>query len=201
MQHLRTSFRIVFYTMLFCCILYTLIILTVGQTIVPGTAEGWLLRDAQGNIIGSATIAQSFTQPEYLWPRPSAADYNAAGAAGSNLSPANKKLADRAKEILEKYPEQKIPFPADLVTASGSGLDPHITISAALYQAERIATARGVPRESVINVFNRNSIRAMGFLAEPIVNVLLTNIELDRIGTESAAATEPQERRGGTFRE
>ncbi len=178
---LVTSVRIVIFTMAVCCVLYTLLIFAIGQTIIPHTAEGSLITDARGKIIGSELIAQKFTRPEYFRPRPSAVDYNAAATGGSNLSPTNPELTTRAQEtIQEMNATSENPVPADLVTASGSGLDPHITLKAARYQAERVAKARGVPVETVISMLEKHAVKTGGPLTpEPLVNVLLVNKQLD----------------------
>jgi potassium-transporting ATPase KdpC subunit len=179
---LLTSVRVVVFTMAVCCGLYTLLIYGIGQAITPHTAEGSLITDAQGKVIGSELIAQKFTRPEYFWPRPSASDYNAAGTAGSNLSPTNPKLRERALEIIGTIgatPEN--PVPADLVTASGGGLDPNITFEAARYQAKRVADARGLPEEQIIGLIENHALKTGGMLTpEPLVNVLILNIELDK---------------------
>lgn len=178
---LVTSVRIVIFTMAVCCVLYTLLIFVIGQTLMPHTAEGSLITDARGKIIGSELIAQKFTRPEYFWPRPSAVNYNASATGGSNLSPANPELTTRAQEIIQAMNATKEnPVPADLVTASGSGLDPHITLHAARYQAERVAKARGVPVETVIGILEKHAVKTGGPLtSEPLVNVLLVNKQFD----------------------
>lgn len=181
-KQLVTSVRIVIFTMLVCSVLYTLLIFAVGQALTQHTAEGSLVTDAQGKVIGSELIAQKFTKPEYFWPRPSASDYNAAGTAGSNLSPTNPKLRDRALEIIGAMgTTADNPVPADLVTASGGGLDPHITLEAARYQAKRVAGARGLSEEEIIGLVENHALKTGGPLTpEPLVNVLLLNIELDK---------------------
>lgn len=179
---LLTSVRVVIFTMAVCCGLYTLLIYGIGRAITPHTAEGSLITDAQGKVIGSELIAQKFTRPEYFWPRPSASDYNAAGTAGSNLSPTNPKLRERALEIIGTIgatPEN--PVPADLVTASGGGLDPNITLEAAAYQAKRVADARGLSEEEITGIIENHALKTGGMLTpEPLVNVLILNIELDK---------------------
>jgi K+-transporting ATPase ATPase C chain len=176
--------RIVLVSMVICCLLYTLLILGVGQALTPYTANGSLIRNEQGATIGSELIGQKFSRPEYFWPRPSAVDYNAAAASGSNLSPTNPELRSQAKRIIAKLgvtARKKIP--ADLVTASGSGLDPDITLSAAEYQAERVASARGLPVTTVVKLLQRYANRPGGALTpDPLVNVLLVNLALDRLG-------------------
>lgn len=163
--------------------LYPLTILGIGQVTVPYTANGSLLRNPQGEIIGSESIAQAFTRPEYIWPRPSAPNYDASATGGSNWSPTNPALRERAVKILDRMRVEKAkPLPADLVTASGSGMDPHITLKAAQYQAARVAEARGIPVHSVQAVLEHHAEKIGGFLTiEPLVNVLLVNIALDRL--------------------
>jgi K+-transporting ATPase ATPase C chain len=154
----------------------------VAKVVTPDTAEGSLIRRADGTIVGSRLIAQKFEQPRYFWPRPSAPDYNASGAAGSNKSPTSEDLTKRAKELVEKYgatPER--PVPTDLVAASGGGLDPHITARAALYQADRVANARGIDRSKVEALIERHAFSPGGALTpDRIVNVLELNLALDR---------------------
>lgn len=176
-----TSVRIVIFTMAVCCVLYTLLIFAIGQTITPHTAEGSLITDARGKIIGSELIAQKFTRPGYFRPRPSAVDYNAAATGGSNLSPTNPELTERAQDIINAMGATvNNPIPAELVTASGSGLDPHITLKAARYQAERVAEARGLPIETIYSILDNHAVKTGGPLTpEPLVNVLLVNKQLD----------------------
>jgi len=157
------SGRIVLTTMIICCVLYTLIILGVGRIFVPHTANGSLIQNEQGVTVGSEAIAQGFSRPEYFWSRPSAVDYNAAATGGSNLSPTNPKLRERAETILTKMVvkgAESIPIPAipaDLVTTSGSGMDPHITLQGARYQVARVASARNMSSEKVIDILEQNA--------------------------------------------
>jgi K+-transporting ATPase ATPase C chain len=182
MNQIITSLRLLVITVGVCCVAYTIFIMIAGKIVVPHSASGSLLRDAEGNIIGSELVAQSFKQPEYLWPRPSAVDYNGAGAGGSNKSPTNPAVRDRAMETLKAYGVKSgNPIPADLVTASGGGLDPHITLKGAIYQSTRIAGARGISDEEVRRVLQDNSFIPGGAFGEPIVNVLKTNIALDEL--------------------
>jgi len=183
MNQIITSIRLLFITVFICCVAYPLFIMFAGKIVVPHSASASLLKDADGNIIGSEFVAQAFTQPEYLWPRPSAVDYNAAGAAGSNKSPTNPALRERAMETLKTYGVTAAkPIPADLVTASGSGLDPHITLKGAMFQSARIAEARGLAEDAVNKVLQDNSYIPGGvFAREPIVNVLKTNLALDEL--------------------
>jgi K+-transporting ATPase ATPase C chain len=181
---IRTSGRVVLTTMTICCLLYGLFILGFGQFFAPNRADGSLVRNGKGEIIGSELIAQSFTRPEYFWPRPSAVDYNASAAGGSNLSPTNPELRQRAEVILTRMAAAiGNPLPADLVTASGSGLDPHITLRGALYQANRVASARGLSPGAVESLIERHAERTGGgFMREPVVNVLLLNRAMDGEG-------------------
>jgi potassium-transporting ATPase KdpC subunit len=178
-----TSIRIVIVTMTVCCLIYPLVIFSVGQTLTPYSANGSLVHNDKGEIVGSELLAQGFSRPGYFWPRPSAVDYNAAAAGGSNLSPANPELRARAKAqvILFGLAAGDL-IPADLVTASGSGLDPHITLAAARFQAGRVALARCLSVETVTELLVKNASRPGGALTpEPLVNVLFVNMELDRL--------------------
>lgn len=180
---LGTSFRLVAATMFVCCVLYTLAVYAVGQTFVPFTANGSLLYNDKGELVGSRAIAQAFTRPEYFRPRPSAVDYNAAATGGSNLSPTNPALRERAAETLKTLgatPDRKAP--ADLVTASGSGMDPDITYAAAEYQADRVAQARGLSRDAVMKLVDALAYRPGGLLSDGLlVNVLELNMALDKV--------------------
>ncbi|MEE4210221.1 MAG: potassium-transporting ATPase subunit C [Parvularcula sp.] len=182
MSHLLSSLRVALATMLVCVLGYTLLILSFAQAVTPATAQGSLIEGPDGSIIGSRLIAQGFTQAHYLWPRPSAVDYNAAGAGGSNLSPANPALAERAEGLIAAHGSvsETNPIPADLVTASGAGLDPHISLDGALFQAERVAAARGVEVGRVRDLIGRLAAEPGGpFTSDPIVNVLEVNLALD----------------------
>lgn len=180
--HAVTVLRIFLATLLLCCIAYPGVILLAAWTLTPSSASASLLTDAQGQVIGSELIAQSFSRPEYFWSRPSAVDFNAAGAGGSNLSPAGPKLRARVEASLGALGgSEREPVPADLVTASGSGLDPDISLRAAEYQAARVARARGLSIESVNELIQAHARRPGGPVTpERIVNVLRLNIALDR---------------------
>jgi K+-transporting ATPase ATPase C chain len=183
MQSLLASIRIAAATMLICVAGYAALVWAVAQAITPDTARGSLITGEDGTVVGSRLVAQAFTRPEYVWPRPSAVDYNAAAAAGSNKSPTSADIAERGREMADRYgatPEN--PLPADLAAASGAGLDPHISEGAALYQAPRVAEARGLPPSDVEAAVRAQAFRPGGSLtADRVVNVLELNLALDRM--------------------
>jgi K+-transporting ATPase ATPase C chain len=180
MEMFVTSVRIIVVTMLICVAGYASAILGVALS-VPGTARGSLLTASDGRVVGSRLIAQGFTQPYYFWPRPSAVDYNASAAGGSNKSPTSSDLTERARELISRYgASDENPLPAELAAASGAGLDPHITVHAALYQAKRVAEARGMPQPIVEAVIEELAFSPGGFLAtDRLVNVLELNVALN----------------------
>jgi potassium-transporting ATPase KdpC subunit len=182
MESFLASIRLVVATMLICVAAYAAVIWGFGQVFTPSTAQGSLIESADGKIIGSELIAQKFTQPRYLWPRPSAVDYNAAAAGGSNKSPTSPDLTKRAEEIIPNYgatPEN--PLPAELAAASGAGLDPHISEHAALYQAKRVAEARGLPLSQVEAMIKDHAFSPGAFMTpDRLVNVLELNLALDK---------------------
>jgi K+-transporting ATPase ATPase C chain len=187
MQSLLASIRLVVATMLICVIGYAGVIWVVGQILAPATAGGALIMRPDGTVVGSRLIAQNFTQPGYFWPRPSAAGadgYDATSAAGSNKSPTSADVADRAREIVARYgATAEKPLPPELVAASGGGLDPHISEHAALYQAQRVAEARGLPQSEVEDLIREHGFAPGGFLApDRLVNVLELNLALDQLG-------------------
>ncbi len=176
------SLRLTGLTITVCVIAYTALILASASIVAPETRQGSLIYGADGKVIGSRLVAQAFTRPEYLWPRPSAVDYNAAGAGGSNLSPANPKIRERAEAILANYTlKDGVTLPADLVTASGSGLDPHISLAAALIQADRIAMSRRVDVSAIRELLQKQAASelAPSVAPEGLINVLEFNLLMD----------------------
>lgn len=181
LANLFASLRVTLGTLLVGSVGYPLLVLGVALVGNPEGAAGSLLARPDGTVLGSRLIAQGFTQPRYFWPRPSAVGYNAAGAGGSNKSPANPELTGRARDIAAAFGASAAsPLPADLAAASGGGLDPHITEVAALYQVERVAAARGLAPATVREHVERSAFAPGGFLAPArIVNVLELNLALD----------------------
>ena len=178
-----TTLRLILLSIALCGFAYTSAILGFARIAKPDQASGSLLKNSEGKIIGSRLIAQSFASDRYFHPRPSACDYNASAAAGSNLSPLNPKLAERAAAILSDHgASAENPIPADLVTASGSGLDPDITEAAARFQAVRIAKARRIETAIVLKAIEETQRPLMGKFGGPsLVNVLELNLALDRL--------------------
>ncbi len=169
---------------------YPLAVTGIAQLVFPGQANGSLVRDAGGRVVGSALIGQPFVGATYLHPRPSAAGdgYDAAASSGSNMGPLNPDLAARVAESAKAIRAEDGPrvIPADAVTTSGSGLDPDVSPAYARLQAARIARARGVPVQQVQTIIDGQTKGALlGFVGQPRVNVLLTNRALDaRFGAE-----------------
>jgi len=168
-------------------VLYPLAVTGVAKLAFPDKAAGSLIvRD--GKTVGSALIGQSFTDPGHFWGRPSATGpmpYNAGGSSGSNQGPLNPALVDAVKGRIEALkaadPDNKLAVPVDLVTASASGLDPHISVAGAQYQAARVARARGVDPATVQSLIARHTEgRMLGVLGEPRINVLALNLALDQ---------------------
>jgi len=185
-QQLLPGLRITLVLTLLTGIVYPLAVTGMCQALFRDRANG-SLKTVDGQVIGSELIGQNFTRPEYFQPRPSAAGndgYDATASGGSNLGPTSQKLIDRVKASAEKFrkdnPTYSGPLPADLVTTSGSGLDPHISPASATAQADRIAKARGISTAQIQSLIDAHTEgRDLGFLGEPRVNVLLLNLDLD----------------------
>lgn len=163
---------------------YPLLVTGLGQLAFPAQANGSLIRDRSGQVIGSSLLAQGFTRPEYLHPRPSAAGsgYDASGSSGSNLGPLNPALIDRVRKDADglRGEASGAAIPADALTTSGSGLDPDISPANAQMQAGRIATARGVSPDEVRRIVEQHTSPPLfGVFGQPRVNVLETNLALD----------------------
>jgi K+-transporting ATPase ATPase C chain len=173
-------------------ILYPLLVTGVAQLVFPGRANGSLIPGEKG-YVGSALIGQPFDDPKYFWGRLSATPdfpYNSASSAGSNLGPSNPALVEAVKarmEALQKSdPGNKSAVPIDLVTSSGSGLDPHLSPASALYQVSRVARERGLPEDRIRRLVEESTEpRQWGFLGEPRVNVLKLNLALNELKIRS----------------
>jgi K+-transporting ATPase ATPase C chain len=168
---------------------YPLVVTAVGQLAFPEEAAGSLIL-REGKPVGSSLIGQNFSDPKYVWGRPSATGpmpYNASNSAGSNQGPLNPALTDAVRGRIESLraadPGNTAPVPVDLVTASGSGLDPHISVAGAQFQAARVAKARKLPLPQVQRIIEKHTEgRLFGVLGEPRVNVLQLNLALDATG-------------------
>ena len=190
LAELKTSLLLTLVLAVLLCGAYPLAVWAGAQAFFPGKANGSLVTDATGNVRGSALLAQSFTSDKYFQPRASAAGtgYDAANSGGTNLGPTSQKLNDSIKAAIAAYRTANglaadAPVPADAVTSSGSGLDPHISVANALAQSGRVAKARHLTLEAVqAQVAAHTEGRDLGVLGEPRVNVLLLNIALDGAG-------------------
>src|ERR1700694_3020895 len=186
LAQLRPALMILLLLTLVTGVAYPLLVTGIAQAVFPAQAQGSLIVK-DGHVVGSRLIGQPFDDPKYFWSRPSAtspfAD-NAGSSTGSNLSPTNpdliKAVQGRVDALRAADPGNTSPVPVDLVTASGSGLDPHISPAAALYQVRRVAKARGLDEMKVRQLVEQHTeSRQLGFLGEPRVNVLALNLALD----------------------
>ena len=182
----RTSIRFTLVTAVLFGLVYPLLMTGLAGTLFPHQAAGSLIKLKDGTVIGSELIAQSFTSDKYFHPRPSAAGngYDATSSGGSNLAQSNKVLVARIQGDIDKLAAQNPgkPVPIDMVTTSGSGLDPDITPDNAYYQVARVAKARGMDEDQLTKLVAEHTVhRQLGFLGEPRVNVLELNLALDGV--------------------
>lgn len=186
MKYIRQSFIALAILTIICGVIYPLTIYGIGQIFFPDQASGSLIK-GDGQLIGSKLIGQQFTDNKYFWSRPSATSdhpYNALASGGSNLGPLNPQLLEQVRERADKlkissYNNESIPV--DLVTASGSGLDPDISLTSAYYQINRIAKTRNLTTAQLQNLINEHAHKPLlGFIGEATVNVLELNIALDK---------------------
>jgi potassium-transporting ATPase KdpC subunit len=189
LTHLRAALVSLIVLTVITGIVYPLVVTGIAQVVFPHQANGSLIVK-DGKVVGSALIGQPFDDPKYFWSRPSATSpfpYNAGSSSGSNLSPTNpdlvKAVQARVDALRAADPGNTAPVPVDLVTASASGLDPHISPAAALYQVSRVARARKLEAQAVQQLIDRHTEgRFLGLLGEPRVNVLELNLALDGLG-------------------
>jgi len=187
-QQIAPAFRLMLVLTVLTGLVYPGVVTGLAQLMFHWQANGSMLM-VEGKEVGSALIGQNFTKPGYFHPRPSAAGndgYDATASTGSNYGPTNQKLIDRVKASVEQFrkenPDYTGPIPADLLTASGSGLDPDISPASAEAQAARVAKVRGLSLEQVNQLIAQNTKGAdLGFLGEPRVNVLELNVKLDTL--------------------
>jgi K+-transporting ATPase ATPase C chain len=184
----RQALSITLVLALLAGVLFPAVVIGAGQLLFPGSADGSLLRDAGGRVIGSELLGQRFQGEEFFHGRPSAAGsdgYDAAASSGLNLGPTNPELAVTVEERAQAYRAENgltdgVELPADAVTTSASGLDPHISAANARLQVSRIARARGLPEATVRDLVERHiEDRALAFFGEPRVNVLRLNLALE----------------------
>ena len=186
-RELLIALRASLVTLVLTGLVYPLAMTGLAQALFPSKANGSLVRDDKGAVVGSELIGQIFTNPGYVQGRPSAAGngYDATASSGSNLGPTSKKLRDRVTADIERLrkenPDAPLPVPDDLVTASASGLDPEISPAAALWQVARIARARQIAPDRIEEVIRSHvEGRDLGLFGEPRLNVLSTNLALDQ---------------------
>ena len=194
MKNLITAILMTIVTTVLLGLIYPLVVTGLAQVIFPDKANGQLIKRSDGTIIGSRIIGQPFAGPGYFHSRPSAAGaagYDAGASSGSNLGPTNQKLIDRVKADVARLQAENPgkPVPIDLVTTSGSGLDPHISPAAAEFQVPRVARERNLSEAEVRRVVGAHTEgRQFGFLGEPRVNVLELNLDLETVKPASMQA-------------
>ena len=181
------NLRISLVLLLICGVAYPLAMTGISQVIMPAKADGSMIQDEEGNVVGSELIGQMFTDPSYFSGRVSSIEYNAAGSGSGNYAPSNQDMIERTKKDIEAFlknnPDvKKEDIPADLLTNSGSGLDPHISPIAARIQVPRVARERGLTEEKLENLIKEQTEgRQFGVFGEPRVNVLKLNMALDQL--------------------
>jgi potassium-transporting ATPase KdpC subunit len=189
MAHIRPALTFVFLFTLLLGVIYPLAMTGLGQGLFSAQANGSaIVRD--GTVVGSSLIGQQFTRPDYFWGRPSAAGkgYDARSSSGSNLGPTSQALADRITQEAQRYGAPVSEIPPELLTASGSGLDQHISPRAAAFQAQRVATARAMPLEKVQALIAQHTEQpVLGLIGEPRINVLRLNLALDEASQARAS--------------
>jgi potassium-transporting ATPase KdpC subunit len=187
MEEIKPAIMLFFVFTILCGGIYPAVVTGIASAVFPKQARGSLMAGKNGQVIGSSLIGQPFSDPKYFWPRPSATvdfGYNPAGSGGSNAGPTNpdylKTVADRVKALRETGITGMLP--ADLVQASASGLDPHISPESARIQVPRISRVRGISLEALQKLVDAHTEdRQLGFLGEPRINVLALNLELDKL--------------------
>jgi len=190
MKELRPAFVLVLALTVLAGIAYPLAVTGIAQLVAPGQADGSLVIDAEGRVIGSELIAQNFTGPEYFHPRPSAVEYDPRLSGATNAAPSSQRLIDKVTERVEAtraaVGERQVPI--DMVTASGSGLDPHISPASAYLQAPRIAGLRNMAEGDLWTLIAAHvEDRTFGILGEPRINVLRLNLALDALPKRDGA--------------
>jgi K+-transporting ATPase ATPase C chain len=205
MKTIIIAIRASIVTIVLTGLIYPFAMTGLAQALFPWRANGSLVTDEKGQVVGSELISQNFANPAYFQPRPSAAGengYDATSSSGSNLGPTSQKLKERIegdiKRLREENPDAAGPIPDELVTTSASGLDSHLSPEAMLWQIPRVASARNVSRDRIRNVVESNiEGRTFGILGERRVNVLLVNLALDRqFGRPAPVPAPPEKQRG-----
>lgn len=184
MKHILPSIRLTAWFIVFFCGIYTIVLVGIAQ-VAPNSGKGEII--THNGTTFYSNMGQKFTDDKYFWSRPSAVDYNAAGSCGSNKGPSNPDYLAVVQERIDTFlvhnpGVSKAEIPADLVTASGSGLDPHISVKAAQVQAKRIAAVRGISEQQVNDLIQKNTEKPLlGLFGPERINVLLLNIDLDNL--------------------